>query len=81
MRNSYTTLAKFRQDLQKLSDKELADYGRQLELAFIKTRSQELRIGRAMMLDEVIVETERRKPISAEVQAMSDEDLLKELEK
>ena len=69
-------LETFKTYIKTLSNSELPVYGAQLENQYKRARTPETRLGYAIGMEEISIEIEMRKPVSGEIDALSDDELL-----
>ena len=75
------TLESFKSYIKTLSDDALSTYGAEIEQKMYRARNPQMVLGYAMGIEEITLEINLRKyPISKEVESLSDEELLNELE-
>ena len=76
------TLESFKSYIKTLSDDDLSTYGAEIEEKMYRARNPQIILGYAMGIEEITLEINLRKyPISKEVESLSHEELLIELEK
>lgn len=73
-------LTKFEAHIKTVSHKTLDQYFDEITVKASRARSPQTRLGYALALEEMAIESEMRKaPVSAEIEALSDDELLNAL--
>lgn len=72
-------LQTFKRHIKTVPHKTLDQYFDEITVKASRARSPQTRLGYALALEQMAVESQMRQPVAAEIEALSDDELLEAL--